>query len=144
MRTIIASRLLRNTLIADAVASGALALLQVLGHAPLARLTALPAALLLATGLFLAGYVALLGLMARAGRLPVWLVTLVVAGNIGWALGCMALAGGAAGLAANSLGTAYLLAQAAAVLVFAELEYAGLRRSRPAGEGATRLSASAI
>jgi hypothetical protein len=122
---------LKGVLVVDAAASGALALLQVLGTGPLASLTNLPSTLLDATGIFLVGYAILLLALARASRVPSALIGLVVAGNVGWALGCMALLASAA-IAPGPLGVAFVLAQAAAVLVFAALEYAGLRRSAPA------------
>jgi uncharacterized membrane protein len=54
----------------------------------------------------------------------------VIVGNIGWAIGCVVLL--AAGLVAPSgLGIAFVVIQALAVLVFAGLEFAGLRTSLP-------------
>lgn len=56
MRYVHPSPLLKGVLIADAAASGALALLQIVGNAALAGLTNLPSSLLGATGVFLLGY----------------------------------------------------------------------------------------
>ncbi|MGE0807490.1 MAG: hypothetical protein AB7L76_18240 [Burkholderiaceae bacterium] len=141
MRYIESSKLLKNALWMDAAAGGAMALLQLLGTAAVVRLTGLPTALLLGSGAFLLGFVVLLVLMARATRLPAALVLLVVVGNFGWAVGSLLwlLVGSSTG---NGFGVAYVLVQALAVLALAEVEYMGLKRSRPAGSGG-RLQTSA-
>jgi hypothetical protein len=120
--------LLKTALLADAGVSAAAALLQLAAAAPLAGLLKLPQPLLFESGLFLVAYVALLLVMARSARLAVPLVMLVVVGNVGWALACLALATLAAPAA---LGVAYLVLQALAVLAFAALEYRGLAASTP-------------
>ena len=128
MPSILPSTFLRRALSLDAITSGAVALLQLAAGGVLANLFALPRAVLTESGLFLVVYVALLVAMARAKRLPVALVKLVIAGNLAWALGCAALAIGDF-VPFNRLGTAYLLVQVVAVLVFAVLEAQGLARS---------------
>lgn len=82
--------------------------------------------------MFLLGYVALLLGMAQAPRLPAWLTTVVVAGNALRAVGCLELPLDP-GLRPNALGIGHVLLQALAVLVFAVLEWTGLRASMPAG-----------
>lgn len=131
MNILIPSPLLRKALVADAVVSGASALLQVSLPGTLAGFTALPVALLSGTGIFLVAYTALLIAMARSATLHATLVWLVVIGNLLWALGCAALwAGGA--VTPSLVGGMFLAAQMLAVLVFAALEFAGLRASVPA------------
>ncbi len=128
MRVVVPSLLLRRALVADAVASGAVALAQLAGGDALAGALALPRGLLLETGAFLAAYTALLVVMARRPRLPAALVQLVVVGNVGWALAAVAIL--AEGLVAPGvMGAAWLLAQAAATAGLAAWERAGLRAS---------------
>ena len=63
------------------------------------------------------------------GASAVWTI---IVGNAVWALDCLALA--LLGFVEPSaLGVVFLIAQAAAVAGFAELQYFGLRRSQPAG-----------
>jgi hypothetical protein len=116
---------LKRVLVADAVVSGAVAVLQLTATRSLAELTGLTASLLLGTGVFLVGYVALLFAMASRPRLPVGLVWFVILGNVGWAAGALLVA--ASGL--TSLGVAFALLHAVAVLAFAGLELQGLRTS---------------
>jgi hypothetical protein len=95
-----------------------------------AALLGLPAGLVLGSGLFLLVYAAALVLLARSATVPRALVHGVVAGNLGWAAGCPALAALFPPLTA--LGAGYLLLQAAAVAVFAAFQRLGLARSTPA------------
>ncbi len=130
MKAIHPAPILRFTLIADAVVSGAVALLQSLAPQFLAGLLALPDALLLGSGVFLLFYTVLLVALARSKTVWTALIALIVAGNLGWAVGCIALL--AAGWAApNALGVGFVLLQALTVLVFAGLEFAGLKASTP-------------
>ena len=126
MNTVKPSRLLRGALLADALVSAGAAALQLLPAGAVAELTGLPRPLLAATGAFLLVYVALLLVMARSTRLWSTLVLLVVIGNAGWALGCLALA---IRWALPAPGTAWLLVQAVAVLAFALLQWRGLAAS---------------
>jgi hypothetical protein len=122
------SLLLRRAIQADALVSGAMALLLSLAASSLASILSLPEPLLLGTGLFLIGYVALLGWLATRPAMPKPLVWLIVAGNAAWTLGSIALLLSGA-VTPNLLGTAFVGLQAVAVGVFAELQYLGLRRS---------------
>jgi hypothetical protein len=127
MKTIHPSALLKAALLTDAIASGALALLHLLLNRILSERLGLDGRLLLYTGLFLLGYANLLLVLAYADRIRVGLLRLIIAGNLGWAVGCvltMAIDGPVRPLAALFLGL-----QALAVLVFAGWEYAGLRAS---------------
>jgi len=131
MQIILPSKLLRLALLADAAASGALAVLQLAMPDVLSRLLMLPRGLLLETGAFLVGYALLLLVMARSARLWSALVGFIVLGNVGWAAACAALLG--TGLVQpGALGLAFVAMQALAVLVFACVEYLGLRQSAPA------------
>ena len=126
MKIVTPSPLLRTALLADACASGAMALLQLALTPTLASWTRLPPPLLTETGLFLVVYVALLLALARNARLPAALVGLIVGGNVGWAAAAVALT---AALEPSGLGIAFLAAHAVAVLAFAALEFAGLKAS---------------
>jgi hypothetical protein len=125
------SILLRGALLADAIASGALALLLTIAAAPLASLLALPDALLHETGLLLIPYALFVGYLGSRVRLPVTLAWLIVAGNVVYALASFALLLGN-WLSPNLLGELFIAAQAIAVGVLAELQYIGTRRSASA------------
>ena len=129
MTNIHPSTWLKNALLADAAVSGATALLQTLATAGLVSLLGLPAGLLLETGLFMIGYCALLIWLARRARLSVIWIELIVTGNVLWAVGCTIVLLQAKTLATTPLGQAFVIVQAIAVLAFAALEWAGLKRS---------------
>lgn len=96
----------------------------------LARLTGLPAGLLMGTGVFLLAYAAVAALIARRQPAPRTLIGGVVLGNFGWAAGCVGLM--AAGpFALTALGMAWLGAQAVTVVLLAEAQWMGLRATRP-------------
>lgn len=122
------STLLRRALQADAVVSGAMALLLSLAAGTLSRLLALPQPLLLETGLFLIGYAALVGWLGTRNVLPRALVLIVIGGNALWTFASVALLLSGA-VAPNALGIAFVLIQATAVGIFAELQFIGLKRS---------------
>lgn len=120
--------LLRFALIADAAASGAMALMLAFGAGLLAPRLGLPDALLRNAGLFLIGYAALVGVIASRAVMKKALVWAVIAVNVVWVMDSIALLVG--GWASPSwLGLLFVAAQAAAVGVFAELQFVGLRRS---------------
>lgn len=134
MNTIQSSRLLKFAFAADAVVSGAVAVLQLALTDALAALLELPHVLLLESGIVLVGYAALLAVLARRDSLPRALVLFLVIGNVGWALGCgltIALTN------PGALGVGFALVQAVTVLVFAGLQLAGLKASAP-GEASAR------
>ena len=122
------SLLLRRAILADAVFSGASALLLSLGAGALAPFLNLPEALLRETGLFLIAYTALVGWLGTRQSMPKALVWIVIAGNAAWTLASIALLFSGA-VTPNLLGGAAVAMQAIAVGVFAELQYVGLRRS---------------
>lgn len=122
------SAFLNRALLADAIFSGVAAVALTLGAGPLAPLLNLPEVLLRETGLFLIAYTALVGWLAARPSVPKALVWLVIAGNAAWTLGSVALLFSGA-VSPNLLGQVFVVAQAIATGVFAELQFIGLRKS---------------
>jgi hypothetical protein len=122
------SLLLRRAVQADAIVSGAMALLLTFDAGALAPLLDLPEALLRESGLFLIAYAALVGWLGTRSSMPKLLVAIVIAGNVAWTLGSIALLFSDA-VTPNLLGEAFVAIQAVATGVFAELQYIGWRRS---------------
>ncbi|MEJ6024023.1 hypothetical protein [Ramlibacter sp. PS4R-6] len=124
-------KFLRYVLLADSASCVATGAVQVLLAATLADLFRLPAMLLMGTGVFLLAYAAVVAFIGTREVIPRGFVWLFVAGNFGWAAGCVALLA-AAPLNPTAPGQAWVIAQAITVVILAELQWAGLR-SRPAG-----------
>jgi hypothetical protein len=124
----IPSLFLRRALAADAIFSGAGAVIFTLGAGELAPLFDLPEALLLETGLFLIVYAAFVGWLGTRQSFPRILAGIVVVGNAAWTLASIALLFSGA-VTPNLLGEAAVVAQAIATGIFAELQFIGLRRS---------------
>jgi hypothetical protein len=122
------SLFLRRALAADAIFSGAGAVIFTLGAGELAPLFDLPEALLRETGLFLIVYAAFVGWLATRQAFPRILAGIVVIGNAAWTLASIALLFSGA-VTPNLLGEAAVVAQAIATGIFAELQFIGLRRS---------------
>ncbi len=121
-------RFLRNVMLADAASCAACGALQLGATGALVQWLALPAALLLGTGVFLLVYAAIVALIGT--RVPVSrpVVGLCIAGNLGWAVACLLLL--ASGLVQPSgLGSAYVLIQAVTVLLLTAMQWLGLRRA---------------
>jgi hypothetical protein len=118
---------LRYALLADAVASGATGLLMIAGADALTGLLGLPVALMREAGLLLVPYVALVAFVGSRATISRRAVQAIVALNALWVLGSVAVLV-AAPIAPTALGYAFVIAQAAAVAVFAELQVIGLRR----------------
>jgi hypothetical protein len=118
---------LRYALLADAVASGATGLLMIAGADALTGLLGLPVALMREAGLLLVPYVALVAFVGTRATISRSAVQAIVALNALWVLGSVAVLV-AAPVAPTALGYAFVIAQAAAVAVFAELQVIGLRR----------------
>ena len=132
-------RFLSRVMWIDAASCAATGALQVGFTDALARLTGLPGGLLMGTGLFLLAYAAAAAAMARRATPPRTLIGLVVAGNFGWAVACIALL--VSGMfAVTVLGMAWVLAQVACVVVLAELQWTGLRRTRGSAGAVTGLT----
>lgn len=122
------SFLLRRALQADAIFSGGAALMFVFGAGLLASLTNLPEAFLRNTGLVLTVFVIGVGYLATRGLMPKAAVWAVIAVNAIWTVDSLILL--ASGwVSPNLLGQVFIVAQAIAVGVFAELQFIGLRKS---------------
>ena len=124
------SGLLRLVLKLDAVASGALGALSLATGPALDDLLGTPLALLVPVGAFLVVWAAALWVLASRSRISRTAVWAAIAINLVWAIDSVAVV--AAGwFLLTALGTAFVLTQAAAVVLFADLQFLGLRRSRP-------------
>ena len=127
------STFLSRALLADAIFSGVAAVTLTLGAGMLAPLLNLPEALLREAGLFLIAYTALVGWLGTRTSVMKALVWFVIVGNAAWTFGSIALLFSGA-VNPNLLGQVFIVAQAIATGVFADLQYVGLRKS---GETAT-------
>jgi hypothetical protein len=125
------SLFLRRAIQADAVFSGASAVLLTLGAGVLAPLLNLPEALLSEAGLFLIAYTALVGWLGTRQAMPKALVVIVIAGNAAWAVASIALLFSGT-VTPNLLGEAFVVIQAIVVGALGELQYVGWRRSSDA------------
>lgn len=121
---------LRRALLADAVVSGATGLLLLLGASVLAPLFALPEPLLRYAGLVLLPFAACVAYIATRSTIARAATWVVIVGNALWALASVGLLV-SGWVAPSMLGSAFVLFQAAAVAVFAELQYTGMRHSTP-------------
>ena len=119
-------RFLRHVLIADAASGALTSLLHLTAGGALAPLLGLPHGLIVASGLALVLFVAGAAYLASCDPVPRGGVRLLVAGNWAWVGGCLVLL--ALGVPATPLGQAYVVMQAVAVAVLAELQWFGLRR----------------
>lgn len=127
---IVPTPLLRIALLGDAAASGATGLLMAAGAGALAGPLGLPVSLLLGAGLVLLPYAALVAWLGRGAAVPRGWVRAVIAVNLLWVVDSV-LVLAVFGLSPTPLGTAFVLAQAAAVAGFAALQYVALRRAAP-------------
>jgi hypothetical protein len=125
-------RFLRNVLLADALSCLVSGAAQLLFTGALVQLLSLPSSLLVETGWFLLAYAAVVAFVAWRDPVPRSVVWLFVIGNAGWAVGCIALLVAGA-VAPTALGIAWVAAQAATVVVLAELQWLALRRQDIAG-----------
>jgi len=122
------SPLLRLTLKADALAGGAMGLLMALAAQPLGQLLGLPFVLLLVAGIVLLPLALVLYWMSNQTLLSRTGVWAVIALNALWVVESVALL--VTGyVQPTALGYAFVIGQALVVLLFAELEFFGLRRS---------------
>ncbi len=127
--------LLRTALRLDAAASGAMGALLALGAGPLAGPLGLPEPLLREAGLLLVPFAAAVAYLGRRAPVPRAAAAAVVAVNLGWVAASAALLALPA-VAPSALGTAFVVAQALAVLGFAEAQWVGLRRGARAARAA--------
>ena len=122
---------LRYALLADAVASGATGLLLIAGADLLTGLLGLPVALMREAGLLLVPYVALVAFVGTREAISRPAVQAIIALNVLWVVGSIGLLMSGY-VAPTMLGYAFVIAQAVAVGVFAELQVIGLRRTQAA------------
>lgn len=118
---------LRTVLLVDAATCVATGLLMTAGSGPITGLTKIPAGLLMSAGLSLFPIAAFIAFVAT--RATTWLtgVWLIIVGNLGWVVGSFWLLLGSP-IVPNGLGTAFIIGQAIAVAVLAEMEFLGVRR----------------
>ncbi|WP_370600286.1 hypothetical protein [Pseudomonas nitroreducens] len=122
------SPLLRLTLKIDALAGGAMGLLMALAAQPLGELFDLPFVLLMVAGIVLLPLALVLYWMSNQPALSRTGVWAVIALNALWVVESVALL--VTGyVQPTALGYAFVIGQALVVLLFAELEFFGLRRS---------------
>jgi hypothetical protein len=120
--------LLRRALLADALASGLMALLLAAGANALTGVLGMPPSFLRGVGLFLIPYAAFVGYLGSREPPPIALVWVVMIGNALWVVASIAvLVGGI--LSPTVPGIVFVIAQATAVAVFAMLQYLGRQRS---------------
>lgn len=131
MTTIHPSSLLRQALLADATTSAAFALLMLLAAGPLSHLLGLPEAFLRGAGVILLPYVALLAWLSLRDRMHKVFVWAVILGNILWTADSLLLLV-SGWVSPTSAGYAFVIMQALVVLMYAELQIVGLRRSAEA------------
>jgi hypothetical protein len=119
------SQFLRRVLLADGAVSGAAGVVMVIGGSFLAPLTNLPLPLLTYAGIALLPWMITLIALARLANVPRAAVHWVIAINALWVVGLIA----ALFLTSPSLfGYAFVIAQAVAVGLFAELQIIALKR----------------
>jgi hypothetical protein len=119
---------LRRALKADAWISAAAGIAMTLGSGVLQDALHLPSSLLLAAGLALFPWAGFLLWLAAKAAVPSAAVWAVIALNAVWIVDSAWVSLGG-GFQPNALGHAFIAAQALAVLVLAELEFIGLKRS---------------
>jgi hypothetical protein len=121
------TRFLRVVLLLDAAASGATAAPLLLAAAPLEGLLGLPAALMRVAGLILIPFAAFVLYVATREPHVHGAVAAIIFANVAWVVASIALLLGG-WVAPTALGYAFVIVQAMAVGIFAELQVTGLRR----------------
>jgi hypothetical protein len=119
---------LKKVLVADATISGAAAVAMMAGSAFLPPFLGLPAELLLWAGVALIPFVAGLALVIRQSRIAAGVIVAIISINIAWVIASLIVAFGPA-FATTLFGKVFVVAQAATVALFAELQIIGLRRA---------------
>jgi hypothetical protein len=130
MSTIHPSPFLRKSLMLDAVATGATALMLIAGAGLLEGLLGLPVALMREAGLILVPFVAFAAWVGTREAVSRGAVQAIIAANALWVAASIGLLV-SGWVAPTALGYAFVIAQAAIVALFAELQYAGLKRPQP-------------
>ena len=127
-----ASTLLRRAIVLDAGVSGAAGLLQLAATGPLSRLLAIDPGWLRGGGVVLLVWMLALGWLSTRRSITAAQAWTVIGVNLAWVIGSvLVLVEGA--IAPNAWGLSFVLAQAAVVAVFAEVQFFGLRRQLRAG-----------
>jgi hypothetical protein len=129
MMTIQSSPLLRQALVADATTSAAFGLMMLIGAGALSAVFGLPEMLLRLAGLVLLPYAAFIGWLGLREEILKPIGWAVVLGNVLWAADSLLLLV-SGWVAPTSAGYAFVIAQALVVLMYAEFQFVGLRRSR--------------
>ncbi len=124
-------RLLRLSMKLDAVATGAVGALALVASPVLDGLLGTPVALLLPVGLFLVAYAAAIWAAGSRPAVSRRAVGMAMAINLLWVIASGALVA-AAPFSLTTPGIAFVLFQAAAVALFADLQFLALRQARPA------------
>ena len=122
------SLFLRRAVQGDAIITGAMAVLLVAAAGFLSPLLNLPEAFLREVGIFLVVFAALVGYLGTRELMPKVAVWTLIAANAIWAIDSILLLF-TGWVQPNMLGQAFVVAQALAVAVIAELQYIGLKRS---------------
>jgi hypothetical protein len=122
-----ASTFLRRVLLVDAATSAAAGLAMLVGASPLEGVLGLSPALLRPAGAVLIAFAAFVFLVARRDTISRGAVWTIIGLNAVWALDSLLLLVSGA-VSPSGLGTAFVILQALAVVVLAELEWLGLRR----------------
>ena len=121
---------LKRVLLLDAASCLGMAALLLPGATALAPLLGLDRSLLVGAGAALAPLGLLILWIATRRGLYLWLVALVIAGNLLWTVESFLLLTVAAGVTA--IGVTFVSGQAAIVALLAALEFVGVRRARQA------------
>lgn len=119
---------LRRALVADALVSAAVGAVMALGANALQGVLNISSELLMPAGLAMFPYAAYLLWLATRPAVPRAAVWVPIVLNVLWALECVLFAVNATP-PPTLLGEAFIAMQVIAVLVFAELEFIGLRRA---------------
>jgi hypothetical protein len=125
------NQFLRRAFLLDAVATGGLGLALAAGAGHLEELLGMPTMLLREAGLICMVFAAWLAFALTRERLTNAMVWFAVGVNTLWVLASLGLL--ASGWVEPTwLGVAFVVAQALVVVVFAELQYLGMKRARQA------------
>lgn len=130
MTAIRASSLLRRVLVVDAIVSGASGIAMIALAGTLANLLQLPVELVSEAGVVLLPFAAFVGFVASRSEPARLAVCSIIALNVLWVVDSIALLF-TGWVSPNALGYGFVIAQAAMVLLLADLEYLGYRRSAP-------------
>lgn len=125
---IVMSRTLSAALVIDALVSGVAAAVFIAGSFVLAGFLGLPPALMLWAGIAIVPWVAGLLLISRQSRVSRTLIWTIIVANLAWVAASLYVAFGPA-IAPTLAGKVFVVAQAVAVALFAELQALGLKRS---------------